>query len=86
MALGPSERPHPINVFLQIICDVLPHRIEDDFHTLRSRDLDCRDEITISRYDHHLIHKTFQRKRHQIKTKAHINALLAHIKLQILTR
>ena len=73
-------------MFLQIICDVLPHRIEDDFHTLRSRNLDRRDEITISRYDHHLINKSLQRKRHQIKAKTHINTLLTHIKLQVLTR
>ncbi len=73
-------------MLLQIICDVLPHRIEDDFHTLRSCDLDCRNEIAISSYNHHLIHKAFQRKRHQIKTKSHINTLLTHVKLQILTR
>lgn len=73
-------------MFLKVVGDMLPHGIKYDLDAFCPRDLDCRHEVAVARNYDNLVDNALEREGNEIKAEPHVDALLPHIKLQVLSR
>lgn len=74
---------HAIDVFKQFRIHISPHWVQDHVDTFPASKLGCRDKIGVRRNKHDLVHEPLIGQGGNVESDSDINALLAHMHVDV---